>query len=340
MGTQAHEPSWRSAKAFWIKEVVPFAAIYFFLALINLILKTRATPQWFNGELAENHRLLLAFEYTNNEQSRLFQFYIPELFIRLFGLSVENAYLVQRWLFVWLAFVLFHVYQRRWFSKGLAFAGVCFLAAIMPLTYYTDLQESAPFLMVSFLGGLWAIRDGPPWLVAVILCIGALNNETTLVLPAVFFFAHFRGWRLAALWATAWRTLAVAAPAYAVTAVIRFITRDRPHLGGGWHLPDNAAGLYSELQLPVFDYFRADYLYVSVFFIFGVMWVYAYLRFAQKPRFIRATLLMVPFFLIGHFITGIIFEVRQLVPLAYVIIPAAFFWLFDEEGTRAPAMSD
>jgi hypothetical protein len=313
----------------WRREILTFAPIYFFFSLINLRLKLRTTPGWLDGELAENHALLLARAYTNNEQSRLFQFLVPELLVRVLGVSVEHAYLLQRWAFVWLGFVLFHFYLRRWFGRGLALGGVCILAAVLPLTHYTDLQESAPFLMVSFLAGLWSIRDGPEWLVALVLMLGALNNETTLVLPAVYFFFHLRGCQLRQLWAAGWRTLAVAAPAYAVTALIRYVNRDRPHLGGAWHLPDNVGGLLSEIQYSPLDYHRADYL--CVVFIFGVLWCYAYLGFSGKPPFIRATLLMLPFFLLGHLITGIIFEVRQLVPMAYVVIPAAFCWLFPDE---------
>jgi hypothetical protein len=320
----------------WRGEVWSCAAVYFFLAFINLFLKLRATADWFNGALAENHRRLLAFDYTNNEQSRLLQFLIPEALVRLLGVSAEHAYLLQRWLFVWLAFVLFHVYLRRWFLRGTAFAGVCLLAAVVPLTYLWDLQESAPFLMVAFLCGLWAIRDDRPLLFALALVVGALDNETTLVLPAVYFFYHFRGWRPATLAPVVGRTLALAAPAYLVTAAIRHVTRDRPHLGGAWHLGDNLQGIYSHLRYSglQLDYFRHNYL--SLFILFGALWLYAYLSWARKPRFLRAGLLMVPLFVLANFITGIISEARQMIPLAYIIIPAAFFWLFDEE-TVAPA---
>ncbi|MBA3767559.1 MAG: hypothetical protein H0W99_11340 [Acidobacteria bacterium] len=59
-------------------EALKFGSVYFFLALINLQAKLSVTPAWFNGTLVENHKQLLALQYMNNEQSRLFQFYIPE----------------------------------------------------------------------------------------------------------------------------------------------------------------------------------------------------------------------------------------------------------------------
>jgi hypothetical protein len=138
----------------------------------------------------------------------------------------------------------------------------------------------------------------------VALVVGALDNETTLVLPAVYFFYHFRGWQPRQLGAVVWRTAAVAAPAYLVTAIIRYVNRDRPHLGGAWHLPDNLGNMLAHLFLPGldYDYFRHNYL--AIFILFGVLWLFAYLHWARKPRFLRAALLMVPLFVLANLLTG------------------------------------
>jgi hypothetical protein len=309
--------------------------LYFFLSFLDVRCKLIVTGSWFDGTLEQNHAALLAFQHTNNEQSRILQFYIPETLIRVFGLSVSHAYILQRWFFVGLCFVLFHLYLRRWFSRGLCFAAVCLVAAILPFSFMDDLQESAAFLMAIFVISLWTIRDGPPWSFALALFVGALDNETCLALPVVFFADRFSGWRPKALWNATWRTLAVAAPAVAYTVWIRYITRDRPHLGGAWHWNDNWAGIWKDLMMNPIDYYRARYLYI--FFIFNVLWVYAFLHFREKPRFIRATLILIPAFIIPHMITGMILEVRQMVPLAFVVIPAAMFWIFRDELPPAPA---
>lgn len=315
------------------RELNPFLSIYFFLSFLVLRPKLAATEAWFNGTLEHNHAALLDFQYTNNEQSRILQFYIPECFVRIFGMSVAHAYIFQRWLFVGLAFMVFHLYLRGWFSKGLAFAAVCLLAAILPFSFLNDLQESSALLMVTFVGALWTIRDGPSWSFAIVLLIGAMNNETSLALPVVYFADRFRGWRPKALWSTAWRTLLVSAPAIAFTVYIRYVTRDRPHLGGAWHWNDNVEGIINQLGTNPLDYWCA--LYLSIFFIFNVLWIYALLRLFEKPRFVRSTLWLLPAFIIPHMITGIILEVRQMIPLAYVVIPAAFFWIFRDELAEA-----
>lgn len=311
------------------REATPFVWIYFFLSLLELRSKLQVTPAWFNGTLERNHAALLAFQYTNNEQSRVLQFYIPEMLVLTFGMTVVHAYIVQRWICVGLAFMLFHLYLRRWFSKPLSFAAVCLMAAIMPFSFGNDLQESSAMLMVTFVLGLWAIRDGPSWSIALTLLVGALNNETTLSLSAVYFADRSRSWRPKAVLETAGRTLAVALPAVAYTAWIRYVTRDRPHLGDFWHLSSNINGMIENAGLSPLEYYRA--IYLSIFFIFNVLWVFGFSRLREKPRFIRATLFLVPAFVIPHLITGIIVEVRQMIPLSYVIFPAAFFWMFREE---------
>jgi hypothetical protein len=77
--------------------------------------------------------------------------------------------------------------MRKWLSPGESFAGVAFLAAVMPLTYTGDLQESAPLLMLLFVLGLWAIRQHKILLFELILIVGSITNETQLILIAVFF---------------------------------------------------------------------------------------------------------------------------------------------------------
>lgn len=310
------------------KNIHRFAWVYAFLSFLELRAKLQVTPAWFDGTLERNHAALLAFQYANNEQSRLLQFVIPEALIRAVGVSVPHAYMIQRWAFVALAFVLFHVYARRWFSREIAFGAVCLLAATMPFSFMNDLQESSALMLPATLAALWAIRDGSSWTVALVLLVGALNNETILALVSVYFVNRWATWSPASLWHAARRTIVVGAPAFAYTAWIRYVTRDRPHLGGARHWGDNIHGIFSDLQQNPLDYPRAAYL--SIFFIFHVLWVLAFLRLSEKPRFVRATLVLIPAFIVPHLYTGIIYEVRQMVPLGFVVIPAAFFWIFRE----------
>lgn len=309
-----------------------FGSIYLVLALINLRVKLFITSTWHNGILERNHDLLLHYSYTNNEQSRLFQFYIPEFLKQVFYLSTPDAYIIQRWVFTFLTFCCFHYYLRKWFDKGNAFSGVLFLAAIMPLTYFNHLQESAPLLLFTFLLVLWAIREQHMLAYSSVLCMGAINNETMLFLPAIYWFYNFKNFKIKALSYLALKTVGYALPAYFAVGAIRYINRDRPHLGGAWHLPDNINGILNGLYAFPLDYWKTVYLYI--FFIFGVFWIFSYLKFNKKPLFLQRSVLAIPLFIIPHLVTGIILEVRQMLPLGFIIIPAAFFYLFMSDNTR------
>jgi hypothetical protein len=301
--------------------------VYFFLSLINLRAKLVVTPAWFDGTLASNHQKLLSFDYMNNEQSRLAQFVVPEVIVRLTGCEVETAYILQRWVFVLCAFVCFHLYQRKWFDEAMCFTGVVCLAAVLPLTYVGDLQESSPLLMVVFLLILWSIREGGVVQYAVLLLLGALVNETVLILPAVFFFYRWPGWSLVPMLRLAMLTLSTALPAYVYTLAIRYATWDRPHLGGdriqfGWNLSGIARDAGS---LPI-DFWRARFLFFL--FVFGAFWLFAFVDYWKKPLFLRRAALAIPLFILAHLITGKINESRQMIPLAYIVLPMGLMSLF------------
>ena len=310
------------------EELFKFGSVYAFLSLINLRLKLSLAPAWFDGSLTNNHQLLLAFKYTNNEQSRLLQFYIPEAFHRLLGFSVVHSYMLQRWLFVLAAFICFHFYLRKWFSTKLAFAGVIFLGAIMPLAYFNELQESTPLLLLTFVLALWAIREHRHgWYVAA-MTIGAANNETVLVLPAVFFFYNFKRFEPGHVLRLSLTTLAGALPAYIVFGVIRYINWDRPRLAQAWQWPNNIRGIWEQLGTSPLEYWAAVNFYVL--FIFGAFWLYAFLNCGKKPLFLRRAALMIPLFILAHLLTSIFAEVRLMLPLSFLLIPMAFFYLFPE----------
>ncbi|KAB8141042.1 hypothetical protein F8S13_21220 [Chloroflexia bacterium SDU3-3] len=311
-----------------IRTYTIFASIYFFLAFIQLSLKIHLTPNWTNGTLDSTHQQLMAFQYANNEQSRLLQFIVPEILHRLLNISIINAYIIQRWMFTFLMFLGFHLYLRAWFDDKLAFGCVLFLAATMPLTYMNDLQESTPLLLLTFLLSLWAIRENRLILYTLALAVGALNNETVLILPFVYVCYSWRGFQWRSLLHLALRTALTSLPAYAIVGTIRYATRDRPRLAEFWQLDTNLHYLSAQLFVPWFDYWRAEFLHF--FFLFGFIWVYAFLFFAQKPIFLRRSGLLVPIFVAFHFVGGLINEIRLFLPLAFLLIPMGVLYLFPE----------
>ena len=175
-------------------------------------------------------------------------------------------------------------------------------------THRNDLQESAPLLSLFFILGLWSIREDKSKFFMIILFFGALNNETILYLSSVYFFVNLDGFNLSRIYFCLRKTFFVAAPGFLAFGYVRFLNFDRPHLGGVWHFQENL----NYLDQP--------------FFLFNLIWVLAFLRFSEKPHFIRMSLLTIPFFVLPHLITGIISETRQMLPIGFIVIPSAMLY--------------
>jgi hypothetical protein len=317
------------------RQILVILPLYAFLSLTSLRIKVAMTPLWTTGYLVAKHQALLDGTHPNNEQSRLLQYLFPEAVRILTGVSVAGAYAFQRWLFVFLTFAVFHQLMRRWLAPGLCFAGVSLLAALIPFTHRAELQESAPLLALMFVAGLWAIRDGKRYAFCLILLIGALANETILVLAMGWYAARARNLFGRDFPRVAAETALVSAPALAVTGAIRYATRFQPHLGGAWHWPDNIGGMGSGLLHSPFDWYRVPHL--GVFFLFSVLWIYPFVRWKAQPAFLRRVSLIVPVFVFAHMLTGIIAETRQMIPLAFILIPMSLLAMFPDEAVREGA---
>ncbi len=326
-------------------ESLVYIPVYIFISFTNLVLKLRHAPAWQNGTLLGNHNQLMAFQYFNNEQCRILQFLVPEALHRVFDFSIITSYAINRLVFVFLAFVVFHYFLRKWFSPIASFAGVMILSSAMMVSFLIqDLQESAPLLMLLFILGLWAIREEKDGLFLLFMLLGGgLTNETMLVLPLGFFLYRARSWNLKHLFGTGIRTVLLAIPAFMAQGILRYINRFQPHLGGAFHWPDNIEGIWAELTFPYMAIFQGIYIYL--FLVFSIFWLLAILGLFKSPRFFRRLFWITPFFLAGNLITGNIMETRQMIPLGFILIPLALFIMVPEaartsEEKHAPPGSE
>jgi len=325
-------------------EAIVYIPVYLFVSFTNLVLKLRHVSEWQSGDLLGNHNELMAFQYYNNEQSRILQFLVPEALHRVFDFSIITSYAISRLVFVFLAFVVFHYFLRKWFSPIASFAGVLILSAAMPVAFLIeDLQESAPLLMLMFILGLWAIHEEKDVLFCLFLLIGGgLTNESMLVLPLGYFLYQARSLNFKHLFMTGLRTILVALPAFMAQGGLRYITRFQPHLGGAFHWPENIEGIWSEMTFPYQAIFNGEYIYP--FLAFSIFWLLAIIGLFKSPRFFRRVFWITPFFLAANLVTGIIFESRQMIPLGFIIIPLALFVLVPEGENKhkniAPANNE
>ena len=284
MTTEAQTRTTRLPASLRDRELLVFAPLYAWLSFIDYSVKLGKAREWYSV-LPGKHQKLLNFDHPNNEQSRLLQFYVPEAFHRVLGTTIPHSYVLARLLFVFLAFVCFHYFLRRWFSPGEALAGVALLAAMMGFSHTNDLQESAPLLMLLFIAALYAIRDNRMLLLLGVLSVGGLTNETMLVLPVVYFFYHVRFTSLRRVLLAVGRAIVVAVPLLITIGPIRYLTRNRPQLGGAYNWPGNLRGIRREITDNPLDWPHDRYLFFIL--IFGVLGIYAFLRYSDKPRFLR-----------------------------------------------------
>jgi hypothetical protein len=323
---------WRLPIERWIgrnRQMLFILPLYAFLSLISLRLKLAMAPLWLTGHIVAKHQALLDGTHPNNEQSRLLQYLIPEGMRLLFGAGVANAYAFQRWLFIFLAFAVFHQLMRRWFRPALCFAGVSLLAALIPFTHRAELQESAPLLALLFVLGLWAIRDGKKSPFCLVMLVGAITNETLLVLAMGWYVVQAPRLLGRGSVRVAGETALLSAPAFIVAGAIRYATRFHLHAGGAWHWPDNIDLMAKGLMRSPFDWYRVPHL--GIFFLFSVLWIYPFIRFKSQPQFFRRLSLVIPVFVFAHLLTGIIMETRQMIPLAFILIPMGLIAMFPEE---------
>ena len=316
-------------------EAITYIPIYFFISFTDLILKLRHAPAWQNGTLVENHNLLMAFQYFNNEQSRILQFLVPEALHRIFDTSIITSYAIARLAFVFLAFVVFHYFLRKWFSPIASFGGVMILSSALMVSFLIhDLQESAPLLMLLFILGLWAIREEKDGLFCLFMLLGGgMTNETMLVLPLGYFLYRVRSLKFTHLLRTGIRTVLLAAPAFIAQGTLRYINRFQPHLGGAFHWPDNIQGIWAELTFPYQAIFNGEFIYL--FLVFSIFWILAVIGLFKSPLFFRRVFWITPFFLAANLITGKINESRQMIPLGFILIPMALFIMVPEAAGAA-----
>jgi len=287
----------------WVTAVL---LISLFLSSMALERKLNRTESWEDGTLAKNHQSLLEGTFTNHEQSRLLQFLIPEVFHRAFSVKISDAYKAQRFLFVFLTLFLFYLYSRKWFKNWVSLLCSVLFYLTLILTFKNHLQESASLLSVTALLSLWYLREKRHLFLAVTVFIGLMNNETMLFFICAFgFFEIFK--EKVPLVEVMHKSLIYFSLPLICFLLIRYTFRNHPVLGGGVHFMDNFLMLG------------------KLFMVYHIFWILAFLTPRKKPRFVKYSLLLVPLFILPNFVFGAIEETRQMLPLAFIIIPASLF---------------
>lgn len=254
----------------------------------------------------------------DSNQFRLASFWLAEGTSRAFEVPVYAAYMLDRFIVTFLMFCVFHLFLLKWFKNKEAFIGTTILAAITPITYLPFIQESDYLLQLLFLLGLWLIRDGKWYFLAILIFLATFAKETiAFIIP--FYFLY--NWRKSEKIPTIYKTIII----FLVWAGGYYVTRNLFFEGDNssiWQLPHNIEAIKT-----YFKYIPFLNIVLNWIPLFGVMWVLSFWDIKKKPVFFTMVPAYIIIFMVLHFIMGWPEETRIILPLAFLIIPSSLLTL-------------
>lgn len=320
-----------SVGRFFFKRII---LTYLSLAMTLTVYHTLHINWKFTKKRSEFHQKIISGEFVSPYQYRVLAPFLAEVGVQ-FGESVlslspafiekrlefspseaealvrETAYSGLRFIATWLTLIFFHKYMRTWFNSEIAFAGTLLLVALHLYTFRGYFYQPSSFLGILLLTiGVYLITQGATGQLYPLIFFASLSRETCGLLVAFYLaqnwpqkgsFKHAVG--LFLVWSAA-------------QLLVRILFGLAPSA--------KLRPFYMQLQQTVIAW---------PIFLFGLLWFIPFLRYGQLPTFLQRSLfLVVPPLVAVNFLFGKIEESRLFLDLALVLIPATFFFLFDDSG--------
>ena len=243
------------------------------------------------------------------------------------GADPYTLFLIVEVLSILLALVALHVLLRSWFSPRTALAGVAAAAALLPITFTNSWAhpDTFPDLALFALGCHFVVQQRALPLAGVLL-VGMLNRETTGFLLLFWTLAHWRTVRTTGGAATLLLLFAVCAGVYLTLRWAR-----------GWETY-RLVMIAENLQMlkvlpPGFDpYTRVAGYFWLVLLGPSTFFAWRGLRRPGAPPIFRASLVTAATFFVVAWLFAAIIEVRVLVPLVPLVLPAALYYAAEPEA--------
>lgn len=285
--------------------------IYLFAAFVYLRLNTVVARQLLNFELLGIHNNLINGTHYAPLQYRLISFYFPELLHRVLPISIKLSYMIPRYIWISLSLIIFHQYLKKWFTEKISHIGTLYFCVIIFWTIRSNIQESEPLNIFIFILSMLLIIEEKYYILLLIIIIGSFNKLTIIFIPAAYFLYNFKR---VTFWKLTIKTILLFLPVFAICGGLRYYFRNNPY----------------QCEL-----IQLHYNFSSIFFIakpiilYNLFWILPFISFKSKPIFLRRVSLIVPVFVVLHFIIGIVFEVRLFLPLAPILIPMGLLTIFN-----------
>jgi hypothetical protein len=238
-------------------------------------------------------------------------------------IPLDYVYAFFRFLFFFLAFLLFHMYLKKWFDDKIAMIGTLSVIASLPLTLtnWNCIPTDIPELITFILGAMW-IRDNKYKLLFLLIPLATLNKETTIALVLIYFlYGIGREKTPLLIKRTAIYSLSWLIPYGVLIYIFGY------KLGGYAEqtLRHNLGGLMQIFKTP-----NPYNHYYFLLYLCGFYWILAFRNFRRKDIFLKKSMpVVILFFLYVFFWQAAINEVRVFIPFYVFIIPLGLFSLFD-----------
>lgn len=245
-------------------------------------------------------------------QYRTLSYLFPEVFCRL-GMSTFDAYMLVRYLCTLGICILLHHLWRPWLRGSRYVVGLLLFFLLYMLTVLPMPQPAEPINILFFAGCYLCIQRGWLLLLQVLIFVGSLNKFTMIFLaPVVCLHLLFSsGQRDLKTWALALGhgISALLIPSMVRLAVIQ-VLGPRRYITEFWMIQRNLKWMKTSL---------AGW-HVVLLVVAPMVTVWA--TWSRQPALIRAHSLMLPLFLIFHFLITVLAEGRTQVLTLLLTIPA------------------
>ncbi len=259
------------------------------------------------------HKTIIDGTASIPHQYRILIPYLSELMQRA-GTPFKESYVIIRAITDFLGAILLHLYLKKWFDTKTCVIGVLFYLGTVPLVYTRSLFQSIDSLnLLFFLIGYIIIRDRRDIFLFPLLLIAMFNRETSIMLILVYLFYRYDELKIKQLGINVFSLFVVAIGTYIGIRLI--YAPNKPYC-------DFFYFLYN---------FKNPLSFVYMILFFNIFLLYAWTDLKNKPKFLRRSSLMIPFFVVIHWTISIVQEIRLFMPLIPIILPLGLISIFGTE---------
>jgi len=230
------------------------------------------------------------------------------------------SYLIFDYFCILLTFLFLMIYLKLWFNNIQSLVGVLFSAISMIFTFKDYFYQPWSLLEVPlFTFFLWTIYKKRMVLSLLIVILASLNRETGIFLPITFIVSQFTYYRRSGdeyrklLYSTLYLISSIL-----IVAGLRLILGPSEHVRTIKEMWDLNTESLSVIAITL----------INVIAFQGALWYFAIRGIRTAPEYVRKSFGVIPLYLAAIAVFGIWKEVRLLMILYPILLPAALSYIF------------